>query len=281
MASFLKKWWRAVAAVALVVAAFQVFASRLSDIPGLAPVRGGGAAAFRGVVGGIDAARDGIRGAWRGYVALARVARENEALRREVETLREARRADQETSRENARLRELLRVSAALERETVGARVIGHDVSPWFQALFIDAGSEAGIQPGMAVVAVGGAVGRIHAVYPRLSEVLLLTDARFAADVIVERTRVRAIAEGAGGRMCGLKYVSLTQDVVRGDRVILSGFDGSMPKGTLLGTVVSADRPEEGFFQHVRVVTAVDLQAVEEVLVVLSRPSIPFRAERY
>ena len=181
---------------------------------------------------------------------------------------------------ENRRLKELLRFSETTARRTVGARVVGHDVSPWFQGLFIDVGGEAGVEPGMAVVTPGGGVGRIHKVYHGLSEVILVTDGRFAADVIVERSRVRAIAEGTGGGVCSLKYVSPTQDVVAGDRVLFSGFDGSMPKGILLGTVVSAQRPREGLFQHVRVVSAVNFLAVEEVLVVLTRPTIPFRADR-
>ena len=132
----------------------------------------------------------------------------------------------------------------------------------------------------MAVVTPGGGVGRIHKVYRGLSEVILLTDGRFAADVIIERSRVRAVAEGMGGSVCSLKYVSPTQDVVAGDRVLFSGFDGSMPKGILLGTVVSAQRPREGLFQHIRVVSAVNFLAVEEVLVVLTRPTIPFRADK-
>ncbi|MBF8259260.1 MAG: rod shape-determining protein MreC, partial [Actinobacteria bacterium] len=120
-------------------------------------------------------------------------------------------------------------------------------------------------------------MGRVHKTYKGLSEVLLVRDGRFAADVIVERSRVRAIAEGMGGNLVRLKYVSPTQDVLAGDRILFSGFDGSMPKGTLLGTVVSAERPKEGLFQKIHVQCAVNLQGVEEALVVLSRPSIPFR----
>ena len=65
--------------------------------------------------------------------------------------------------------------------------------------------------------------------------------------------------------------------MVQGDRILFSGFDGSMPKGTLLGTVVSVDRPRDGLFLNIRVVSAVNIMSVEEVLVVLSRPEIPFR----
>ncbi len=280
MASFLKKWWRLLTAVALMVAVTQLFLRPPAALQTVGPVRGYAAAVFRPVYATVDFLKRGVTSLWEGYIALTGVARENEELRREIATLRETIQANREEALENRRLKELLRFSETIGRKTVGARVVGHDVSPWFQGLFIDVGGEAGVEPGMAVITRGGGVGRIHKVYRGLSEVILLTDGRFAADVIVERSRVRAIAEGTGGNVCSLKYVSPTQDVVAGDRVLFSGFDGSMPKGILLGTVVSAQRPREGLFQHVRVVSAVDFLAVEEVLVVLTRPSIPFRADR-
>ncbi len=280
MASFLKKWWRLLAAVVLMVAVAQLFLRPPAALQSLGPVRGYAAVIFRPVYATVDFLTRGVSSIWHGYIALTGVSRENEALRREIATLRETIQSDREEILENRRLKALLGFSETVGKRTVGARVVGHDVSPWFQGLFIDVGGEAGVEPGMAVVTPAGGVGRIHKVYRGLSEVVLLTDGRFAADVIVERSRTRAIAEGTGGNVCSLKYVSPTQDVVAGDRILFSGFDGSMPKGVVLGTVVSAQRPREGLFQHVKVVSAVDFLAVEEVLVVLSRPSIPFRADR-
>lgn len=279
MASFLKKWWRLLAAVALMFAVTQLVLRPPAALQSIGPLRGSAAIVFRPVYATVDFLRRGVASIWGGYVGLTGVARENEELRREVAALRETIRSNREDLLENRRLKELLRFSETIAKRTVGARVVGHDVSPWFQGLFIDVGGEAGVEPGMAVVTPGGGVGRIHKVYRGLSEVILLTDGRFAADVIVERSRVRAVAEGMGGSVCSLKYVSPTQDVVAGDRVLFSGFDGSMPKGILLGTVVSAQRPREGLFQHIRVVSAVNFLAVEEVLVVLTRPTIPFRAD--
>jgi len=280
MTSFLKKWWRLLAAVTLMVAVTQLFLRPPASLQSIGPLRGYAAIVFRPVYATVDFLDRGVASIWGGYVALTGVARENEALRREVAALRETIQSDREALLENRRLKDLLHFSETIAGRTIGARVVGHDVSPWFQGLFIDVGGEAGVEPGMAVVTPGGGVGRIHKVYRGFSEVILLTDGRFAADVIIERSRVRAIAEGTGGGVCSLKYVSPTQDVVAGDRVLFSGFDGSMPKGILLGTVVSAQRPREGLFQHVRVVSAVNFLAVEEVLVVLTRPTIPFRADR-
>jgi rod shape-determining protein MreC len=278
MGSFFRKWWRLLAAAALVFAAIQVFVHPFPPLDRAAPARAAGSSLFRPFYLAVDFLRKGVSGVWSHYVALVGVSRENDRLRREVASLQERLHASRDAQLENRRLKELLRYSETLERRTIGARVVGHDISPWFQAVFIGAGSEAGVEEGMSVVTPQGAVGRVHKAMAGLSEVLLVTDGRFAADVMVERNRVRAVAEGIGGNFCRLKYVSPVHEVAVGDRVVFSGFDGSMPKGVLLGTVVSVDRPKESLFQKVKVQCAVNFQEVEEATVILSRPSIPFRA---
>ena len=278
MRSFFRNWWRLLVTVALLVAAIQVFVRPSTALERAEPVRDAGVALFRPVYSAADFLRGGFSGVWNRYVALVGVSRENDRLRKEVTELRERLHETRDAVLENRRLKELLRYSETVERRTLGARVVGHDVSPWFRAIFLGAGSEAGVEPGMSVVTPYGAVGRIHKAHTGLSEVLLVTDGRFTADVMVERSRVRAIAEGVGGNFCRLKYVSPAHDVALGDRIVFSGFDGSMPKGVLLGTVVSVDRPKESLFQKVKVQCAVNFQDVEEVMVILSRPSVPFRA---
>jgi len=278
MGSFFRNWWRLLVAVALLVAAVQVFVRPPTVLERAEPVRAAGVLLFRPIYSAADFLRGGLSDVWNRYVALVGVSRENERLRKEVTELRERLHATRDAVLENRRLKELLSYSQTVDRRTLGARVVGHDISPWFRAIFLGTGSEAGIEPGMSVVTPYGAVGRIHKVHPGLSGVLLVTDGRFAADVMVERSRVRAIAEGVGGNFCQLKYVSPTQDVAVGDRIVFSGFDGSMPKGILLGTVVSVDRLKESLFQKVKVQCAVNFQDVEEVMVILSRPSVPFRA---
>ena len=240
-------------------------------------VRTAGTAFFRPVYLGVDSIRRGGHGIWNHYIALVNVSRENERLRAEIAEMQEKLHAARDTQLENRRLRDILKYSGTVERQSIGARVVGHDVTPWFQAIFLGTGSEAGIERGMPVATPHGAVGRVHSTRPGLSEVLLVTDSRFAADVMVERNRVRAVAEGIGGNYCRLKYISPVHDIVSGDRIVFTGFDGAMPKGMLLGTVVSVDRSKESLFQRITVQCAVNFQSVEDVLVILSRPTIPFR----
>lgn len=275
MKAFLTQWWRLVIAVLLLWGAVQLFVRPVPALTAVDAARANGSSLFRPVFSAVDLVRQGVGSVWSHYLALVGVTRENDELRREVVSLREKLQEHRDALLENRRLKELLQFSQGIERRSIGARVVGHDISPWFQAVFIDAGVEQGVEPGMAVVTPAGAVGRIHRAYKGLSSVILLTDGRFAGDVIVERSRVRAVAEGMGGGFCRLKYVAASQDVVVGDRVLFSGFDGSMPKGVLLGVVVSVDRPKESLFQTVKAVSSVNFQGVEEVLVILSRPSIP------
>jgi rod shape-determining protein MreC len=267
-------------AAALLTAAIHLFVRPLQASVTVEPLRSVASSLFRPVYATIDALRQGASAGWTRYVALMGLARENELLRREIEAIRAELGENREAILENRRLRELLAFSETIEKRTLGARVIGHDASPWFQALFIDAGTEQGVTPGMAVLAPAGGVGRIYKAYRGFSVVLLLTDGRFAADVIIERTRMRSVAEGTGNGLCRLKYVPSTQGVAIGDRVLFSGFDGSMPKGIFLGTVAGVEMPREGLFLKVKVQSAVNFQDLEEVLVVLSSPSVPFGGAR-
>src|SRR5512141_716686 len=278
MRSFFRNWWRLLVAVALLVTSIQVFVHPSIALERAEPVRAAGVALFRPFCSATDFLRGGLSGVWNRYVALVGVSRENERLRKEVTELRERLHETRDAVLENRRLKDLLRYSETVEQRTLGARVVGHDVTPWFRAIFLGSGSEAGVEIGLSVVTPCGAVGRLHEAHPGLSAVLRGTAGRFAADVMVERSRVRAIAEGVGGNFCRLKYVSPAHDVAVGDRIVFSGFDGSMPKGVLLGTVVSVARPKESLFQKVKVQCAVNFQDVEDVVVILSRPTVPFRA---
>src|SRR5512145_205798 len=104
MTSFLKKWWRLIAAVALMIAVTQLFLRPPPALQSIGPLRGYAAIVFRPVYATVDFLHRGIASLWSGYVALTGVARENEELRREVETLRETIQSTREDQFENRRL---------------------------------------------------------------------------------------------------------------------------------------------------------------------------------
>ena len=86
---------------------------------------------------------------------------------------------------------------------------------------------------------------------------------------MVERTRARANVRGLGKPdACKLDYALRVEDMIEGDVLVTSGTDGVFPRGLPVGKVTKLERNQHGLFQEARVVPAVDVTRLEEVLVV-------------
>ena len=99
--------------------------------------------------------------------------------------------------------------------------------------------------------------------------VLILIDPGFALDALVQRTRTQGVVEGIGGGRCQMKYVLGLEDVQLGDLVIASGLEGSFPKGTIVGKIISLKKNKLSAFQEVIIQPMVNFKKIEEVFVVL------------
>ena len=117
----------------------------------------------------------------------------------------------------------------------------------------------------MAVLTPEGIVGKIIAVFPYTSQVLLITDTSSGAGCVMERTRVQGVLKGDGRGLCQLQYVMNQDSVQDGDRVITSGLDQIYPKGLLVGTVISVG--EGNIYQTIVVRPTAALDRLEEVLI--------------
>jgi rod shape-determining protein MreC len=213
----------------------------------------------------------GVLNGWNGYVALRGAHQRALVLDHRVRDLELERQQLLTTRDEAERLRRLLAFSAESGARTyVGARVIGVRLgTTGRQILTIDRGSEEGLGPMMPVVVADGVVGRVHAVAGHTADVLVLTDVNSVIAVRVERTRARANVRGLGKpEMCRLDYALRTEDIIEGDPLVTSGTDSVFPRGLPVGKVTQLDRQGRGLFQDARVIPAVDVTRVEEVLVI-------------
>src|SRR3970040_973642 len=141
--TFFRKWWRLFLVAALLAAAIQFFVRP----PGFSPEHGIGeigTALFRPVYKAVDFLRRGISSVWSGDIGLGHGAGENAEFRKDLEVLQEKLKESRDAVLENERLEELLRFSKTLEKRTIGARIVGDDVSPRVHGVFIDAGSGVG-----------------------------------------------------------------------------------------------------------------------------------------
>jgi rod shape-determining protein MreC len=165
------------------------------------------------------------------------------------------------------RVRALAAFQSHTQSRTLAARIIATGTGSNSKVVFIDRGSTSGVMRGMAVITPDGIVGRVLAAYPIASQVLLVTDASFAAGVLSQKNRVHGTIKGQGHSTCIVDYVQNEEKVDVGEWFYTSGDDRVFPKGVPAGvvTVVRAGKT----FKEIYITPSGLQNGIEEVLVVL------------
>jgi rod shape-determining protein MreC len=192
----------------------------------------------------------------------------NTVLKREVTRLSGDLQRGREHALENERLRRLLGMKEELVPKSIGASVVTARLGGQARVIVIDRGSSDGVRADMAVIAWGGAVGRVVSVDRDYARVRLLSDPSSGASGVVTRSRAEGMVVGRGADGLEMIYVPKYADVVTGDRVVTSGLDGIFPRGFGIGRVTVVGEPT-GASKAIRLEPDVDDRAVEEVLVLL------------
>ncbi|HWQ61602.1 MAG TPA: rod shape-determining protein MreC [Negativicutes bacterium] len=209
------------------------------------------------------------------------VYQQNQVLREENDNLRRAIIDNTEIVAENARLKALLDYrKAAPQFDTVIATVIARDPAAWTNIIVINRGTAHGIAKDMAVITPQGLVGSVVQAYGSSAKVQLVLDPRSAVGGLVQRpeSRVAAIVEGNAAKPLSPKMVNIARDadIIKGDKIITSGFGGIYPKGILLGEVTDVVNEEGGLLKYAVLKPAADFDRLEEVAVIVrSREPIP------
>lgn len=188
---------------------------------------------------------------------------ENEQLKAENAKLKES-------ELEATRLEGLLELQNTYGLKSTGARVISGSVDSLTTTITIDKGANAGLDVGMPVTDSLGVIGQISSVGPTTAQVRLITDERSGVSAMVQESRAQGQLVGQGTDMLRLTLVRTDQAVDVGDLVVTSGLGGVYPKGLLLGTVSSVDRPSGALYYEILVTPAAEVSNLEEVLVITS-----------
>jgi len=260
--------------VVVVVGHLVLISAQVSSRAGVSLLQAAVFGAFADVERGTGAVVDLARGAWERYVALGGVRDENAALRARVRDLEVTLQRERALAGESRELRRLLGLRDQSAMPTRAAEVVGASPTVDFRTVTINLGSADGVADDMAVVAPAGAVGRIVAASRHAAKVQLIVDRNAAVAVMIDRTRVQAIAMGSGERLLRLDYVPASADLAVGDVVVTSGIDGIYPAGFTVGQVETIERAG-GMVRAIRVRPAVDFSTLEQVLVVMAKPTLP------
>ena len=219
------------------------------------------------VGGGVDAARK-IRTLRQRNTEL-----EDMVNRLTVENLRLA-----EVETENEQLRTLLAFahtnpSYDYRGGQIIARVIGDSASPFTHPIQIDLGEQHGIEEGMPVVTARGLVGRIFNVYPRTSDIMLITDPRSSVNVMTQASRAPGILRGRVGQLPIMELIPPEIEISVGEIIITSGLGGHFPKGLVVGQIVEVQKNDDLMFQSAIIQPTVDFDRMELVLVITNFPA--------
>ena len=217
---------------------------------------------------------------WGNYISLRNTRQDNEALRSELDRLK-VRNAELEgAAREADRLAAMLNFRQAhADVPMAAARVIGGSPDSGSMVVNIDRGSRDGIRRDMGVITPDGVVGKILAVYPDISQVLLLGDKESGVGALLANTRTQGVVRGSGKPDLSMDYVSNDSKVSAGEAVLTSGQDRIFPKDLPVATVAEAVTDRKAPFMKILLKPAAHLDRLEEVLVLLTRQDLDLKKE--
>lgn len=222
----------------------------------------------------------GVERGWGGYIGLRGAHQDNDAMRSEIDRLK-VRNAELEgRALEAGRLAVLLNFhNTHSETPMLAALVIGGSPDSGSRVVNIDRGSRDGIRRDMGVITPDGVVGKILAVYPDISLVLLLGDKESGVGALLADTRTQGPVKGTGEPLLSLDYIASDEKVTVGEDVLTSGQDRIFPKDLPVGKVVDFSSDPRSPFMKIRVKPAAHLDRLEEVLILLTRQDLNMKKD--
>lgn len=226
-----------------------------------------------------------VRGVWTDYIWLVGVQEDNHRLTSENEQLiGKGQEIDRLRKEKNALAEQLHYKGKRNDLETISARVVAKDVSPYHRVVKvrISAGEDHGARRYMPVITPVGVVGFIDNTVGQYAEVKLAVDAGSRISVNVRDREIKGTLAGAGDRNTfDASFVTTDpkNEIRPGDVLVTNGEDEIFPEGLVVGSVLE-DEPthEEAGLRYI-VRPAVDFKNLQHVMIVTHTNPGPPRME--
>ena len=154
------------------------------------------------------------------------------------------------------------------ESRYVAARVIGQDVSPFIRSVWIDRGSDGGLQQGMPVVTERGLVGRVAEVYSTIARIQLITDPQSSVNVRLQSSRADGALQAQLNGELWVEAIDQSASVTPGELVLTSGLGGAFPSDIPVGQILTVRKRDYELFQQAVLQPSADLENLLVVLVI-------------
>tara|TARA_B100000214_G_scaffold326973_1_gene265313 strand:+ start:1237 stop:2094 length:858 start_codon:yes stop_codon:yes gene_type:complete len=221
---------------------------------------------------------DPVADAWESLSEGDALERENALLREQLSELLEYRVTTEGAVEELTALRTQLDLENIGGQKTIVAEITARSVSNFDPYIIeIGKGTQSGIREGMAVVSVGGLIGRIEDPGLRSARVRLITDPNVNVGVLAVGTNEIGILSG-GGVGQPLKVsdgIPVSAQVEIGSIMVTSGSERSpYPGGFAVGTILEIVVDEINLEKELVVAPTGQLENLEFVTVILYEPTI-------
>ncbi len=207
------------------------------------------------------------------YLHAGELYQENIDLRAQVQELKEQL-IDYETAKmENEQFRELLEIK---ERNSdfifEPATVVARSPDDRFGSFTIDVGSYQGVTLRCPVITSEGLVGIVSEVGYGYSKVQTILDTAVNVGGVDVHTLDTGIVTGsiplALEGNCQLSFLAKESAVTPGDTIVTSGTGGLLPKGLVIGEILSVETETSGLSLCAVVKPAADIQGAKQVFVI-------------
>jgi len=170
---------------------------------------------------------------------------------------------------ENMRLRTLLDASGRLTDRVLTAELLSVDLDPFSHQVMVNKGTRHNVYKGQPILDAEGVYGQVVQVSPLSSTVVLLTDPGHALPVQLNRSGMRAMAQGTGSvDKLNLLHVPNNADIKEGDLMVTSGLGGVFPAGYPVALVTMVQQDTSQPFATVEARPLALLDRSREVLLV-------------
>lgn len=174
---------------------------------------------------------------------------------------------------ENNRLLALNEATRGINGDVLAAEIINISPDPYSKRVLINKGAREGVFVGQALLDANGLMGQVDEVLPFTSWVLLITDSHHVIPVEVNRNGERALARGSRttATELELQFVTQTQDMKAGDRLVSSGMGEVYPKNYPVAEIVSVFADPGQDFATIKARPLAQLDSTRHVLLVFKR----------
>ena len=198
---------------------------------------------------------------------------ENEALKAELAAIQDQARRVDTISRENDRLRDVLKMKEANEDyELVDGYIISWSSNEWSSTFTINRGTNVGIEAGMcAVTANGELVGMVSEVGPNYAVIKSVLDSSLEISATIASSGHNGMVQG--GYSSGLEgllrmnYLPSSATIRNNDQVVTTG-STVYPRDLVIGHVIDAGFDDAGVAKYALLQPAADVRSLEQVFII-------------